>query len=77
MSSGRVGGWTGAVVPDVIGCCVSSDVWSYYRKYCLSDCVPTVYEVADCVAKANFSSSELLKEVIVVMSSSTAREMTL
>jgi len=41
---------------------------------CLSDYVPTGCEVAGCAAKANFSSSELLREAIIAMPSSTARE---
>jgi len=32
--------WTGAVVPNVIGYCVSSAVWSYCRRYDLPDRMP-------------------------------------
>jgi len=46
---------------------VSSGVWSYYLKYHFSDRVPTGYEVVGCAAKANPSSSKLLREVFSEM----------
>ena len=69
--------WTGAVVPDVIDCCVSWGVWSYCRRYNFPGRVPISCEVAGFATKASFSSSESLREVIVTASSSVAREMTL
>ena len=76
LSSGGDGAksWTGAVVPEIVGCCVSLEVWSYRRKYDLPDWVPTGCEVAGCAVKESFSSFESLREVIVTMSSSVARE---
>jgi len=69
LSSGRGGveAWTGVVVPDVVGCCISSGLWLYYRKYCFSDRVP----------KTSFSSFELLKEAKVITLSTVVRETTL
>jgi len=79
LSSGRAGAraWTGAPLPDVNGCYVSSGIWLYCRKYYFSDRVPIGCEVGGCAVKANFSSTELLRETTIAMSSSYAREMTL
>jgi len=76
LSSGRGGAdaWTGAVIPNVSGCCISSGFWSYWRRYGSPDWVPTGCEVAGYAAKASFSSSESLREAIVTASSSVARE---
>jgi len=52
-------------------------VWLYRRKCCLPDQVLTGCEVAGCAAKTNFSSSKLLREVTIALSSSCEREMTL
>ena len=65
------------MITDVDGGGTPSGVWLYYRKYCLSECVPTGYEVAGCVAKASFSPSESLREAIVTELSFVAREMAL
>jgi len=67
----------GIALHDIIGYCVTSRVWSYCLKYCLPDWVPIDCEIVGCTAKANFSSPKLLREVIVAMSSSCEREMTL
>ena len=72
LSSGGDGveAWTGAVVPNVIGYCVFSGVWSYCRKYGFPDGVPTGCEVASCAARVSFSPSESLREGTVTESSS-------
>jgi len=62
--------WIGATFSDVVGYCVSSGVRLYYCKYSLPHRVLTGCEVACCTTKANFSSSELLREAIIVLSSS-------
>jgi len=79
LSSGGDGTetWNGAVVPNVVSCCVSSGVWSYCRKYYFSDWVPYGWEIAGCAAKPSFSSFESLREAIVAMSSFIVREMLL
>jgi len=69
--------WTGAAVPDVVGCCVTSGIWSFCRKYYFQDRVPTGWEVVGYATKASFFSSESLREVVVTASSSAARETTL
>ena len=56
--------WTGAAALDIISDYAQSGVWSYCHKYCLSECVPTGYEVAGCDAKESFSLSESLREVM-------------
>jgi len=77
LSSGWDGAWAWiVVVPDVVGCCVSSGIWLYCRKYHFPD-RPTGWEVAGCAAKANFYSFESLREATVTVSSSVAREMVL
>jgi len=42
LSSGRNGAeaWASVVVPNIVGCCVSSGVWSFCRKYYFLDRVP-------------------------------------
>jgi len=71
------GAWAGAPVSDVVGWGALSDVWSYCRKYCLPECVPTGYDVEGCTVKASFSPTELLRKVTVTESSSVARKTTL
>ena len=68
------GAWTSAAVSDVVGGCAPLGIWSYYHKYCLPEHVPTGCEIAGCIVKASFSSSESLREAIVTESSSVARE---
>ena len=79
LSSGQVGAraQTGVAFPNVISCFILLGVWSYYRKYCLPDRVPTSYVVTGCVTKVNFSSLESLREATVTASSSCKRKMTL
>jgi len=43
--------WTGAAVPNIVGYCVLSWVWSYYLKYRLSNRVPIGCEVAGCARR--------------------------
>jgi len=62
---------------DVIGCCVSSVVFSYCLRYDFSDRVPVGWGVASCAVKACFSFSESLREGIVTLSSSGEIETTL
>jgi len=72
------GACTGATVSDVVGWGAPSGVWSYCRKYYLSERVPTGSAAkTGCAAKADFSSSESLREATVTESSSTLREMAL
>ena len=52
--------------PDVVGCCVSSEVWLYCHKYYLSDLVPVGYQIA---VETVVSSSELLRGVAGAVSS--------
>jgi len=62
---------------DVVGCCVSSVVFSYCLRYDFSDRVPVGWGAASCAVKACFSFSESLREAIVTLSLSGKIETTL
>jgi len=62
---------------DVVSCCISLVVFSYYFKYVFLDRLPVGWRELACAVKVCLSFSESLREAIVMLSSSGKTETTL